>query len=270
MTPNLADKVVIVTGASAGIGRATAVALAQSGAHVVLVARRQERLDALVEELAVYPGRRLAMAGDVGDETFAGLVVEQTIATFGKIDVLINNAGLGHKSQLAEMPPADMRRLLDTNVLGLLYFTQAAVPPMKQQGSGHIINISSIVSQWPLPNMGLYCASKTAVNFISRALRMELRPYHIRVTIVYPGRTESEFGDGLLGQKGVSRSPIGRVPAERVAKAIVKAIGNGRPHVYITWYDWLFNNITRLFPRTTDWLTMRVANRSRPGDQSPG
>jgi short-subunit dehydrogenase len=259
MNPTLINKVVVVTGASAGIGWATAVTLAQSGANVVLVARRQERLDELVEVLAVYPGRRLAIAGDVGDEAFAATAVQQTIATFGKIDVLINNAGLGHKSQLAEMPANDMRRLLDTNVLGLLYFTQAAISHMKAQGGGHIINISSIVSQWPLPNMGLYCASKTAVNFISRALRMELRPYHIRVSIVYPGRTESEFGDGLLGQKGVSRSPIGRVPAERVAWAIVKTIGNGRAHVYITWYDWLFNHLTRLFPRTTDWLTMRLA-----------
>jgi short-subunit dehydrogenase len=260
MNEKLTNKVVIVTGASAGIGRATAVILAQSGANVVLVARSQERLDALVAELSGCPGQRLAIAGDVGDEVLAETVMEQTIAAFGRVDVLINNAGIGHKSALADMPPADMRRLLDTNVLGLLYLTQTAVPHMKQQGSGHIINISSIVGERPLPNMGLYCASKTAVNFISRALRMELRPYHIRVTTVYPGRTVSEFGDRLLGEKSTNWSSLARVSAERVAEAVAKAIRTGKPHVTITWVDWLFVHISRLFPSLTDWLVEFVAN----------
>ncbi len=261
MTPPLTNKVILLTGASAGIGRATAVALAQAGANVALVARRQERLEALVEALAAYPGQRLAMAGDVGDEAFAQTAVAQTITTFGRLDVLVNNAGLGHRSHLADMPAADMHRLWDTNVMGLLYFTQAAIPQMKEQGSGHIINVSSIISQRPLPTMGLYCASKTAVNFISRTLRMELRPYHIHVTIVYPGRTQSEFGDALLGQPGANPSRIARVSAERVAQAIVKAIHTGKTEVYITWIDWLFTHGNRLFPHATDWLVERIARR---------
>ncbi len=262
MKPDHSNKVIIVTGASAGIGRATAVALAQAGAHVVLVARRQERLAALVDELAVYPGRRLALAGDVGDAAFAATAVPQVIESMGTIDVLINNAGLGHHSHLAEMPPADMRRLWDTNVMGLLYLTQAAVPYMQQQGSGHIINVSSIVGQRPLPAMGLYCASKTAVNFISRTLCMELRPYHIRVTTVYPGRTLTEFGDALLGNRRTNPTALARVPAVRVAQAIVKAIASGKPEVYITWYDWLFAHANRLFPRTSDWLVGQISGRT--------
>lgn len=266
MNSSLSHKVILLTGASAGIGRATAVALAQSGANVVLIARRQERLEALVDELATYPGQRLAIAGDVGDETFAHTAVAQTLATFGRLDVLINNAGLGHRSHLAEMPTTDMHRLWDTNVIGLMYFTQAAIPHMKQQGDGHIINVSSIISQRPLPNMGLYCASKTAVNFISRALRMELRPYHIRVTIVYPGRTQSEFGDALLGQQGANPTRVARVSADRVAQAITKAIRTGKTEVYITWTDWLFTHINRLFPRATDWLVERIT-RQRMGSR---
>jgi len=258
---SLTNKVVIVTGASAGIGQATAVALAQTGAHVVLIARRQERLAALVAELAVYPGQRLALAGDVADEAFAQTAVAQTITSFGHLDVLINNAGIGHRSQLAEIPAADIHRLWNTNVMGLLNFCQAAIPVMKQQGSGHIINVSSIISQRPLPDMGLYCASKTAVNFISRTLRMELRPDHIRVTLVYPGRTLTEFGEALLGEKRTNPTSLARVSSERVARAIVKAIYTGKPEVYITWTDWLFTQITRLFPRTIDWLVERIAGQ---------
>ncbi len=261
MASPLTNKVILITGASAGIGRATAVALAQSGAHVALVARRQERLEALVEELAAFPGQCLAIAGDVGDEAFAHTAVSQTITTFGRLDVLINNAGLGHRNQLAEMPSADMHRLWDTNVMGVLYFTQAAIPQMKQQGGGHIINISSIVSQRPLPNMGLYCASKTAVNFISRALRMELRPYHIRVTVVYPGRTLTEFGEALLGDKRTNPTALARVSSERVAQAIAKSITTGKTEVYVTWTDWLFTHFNRLFPRATDWLVEHIARR---------
>ncbi|MCP4361732.1 MAG: SDR family oxidoreductase [Chloroflexi bacterium] len=252
---------VIISGASAGIGRATAVALAQSGANVVLVARRQERLEVLAQELATYPGRRLAVSGDIGEPAFAQAIVQQTMHTFGKIDVLVNNAGVGQQSQLVQMPLDDMRRLLDTNVLGLLYLTQTAVTQMKTKNQGHIINISSIVSQRPLPKMGLYCASKTAVNFLSRTLRMELRPYNIRVSTVYPGRTQTEFGEALLGTSGANPTRLARVPADRVAKAVVKTIRSGRQEVYITWYDWLFVHFNRLFPHTSDWLTNQLAKR---------
>lgn len=258
---NLTNKVVIVTGASAGIGRATAVSLAQAGANVVLVARRQNRLLALKEELAAYPGHRLIIVGDIGQEPFAAQIIEQTVANFGKVDILINNAGVGQKSPLAEMPPADMRRLLDTNVLGLLYLTQTAVRQMKQQGYGHIINISSIVGQRPLPSMGLYCASKTAVNFLSRSLRLELKADNIHVTTIHPGRTQTEFSQAILGEKGANPSSIGRVPADRVAKAILKAIQSRKSDVYITFTDWAFTHFNRLFPGTTDWLVSKLAQR---------
>lgn len=251
---DLNERVVIVTGASAGIGAATVKALTAEGANVILTARRADRLEALAAELAHYPGRRLPLAGDIRDEAFAHQLIRETITHFGRLDVLINNAGLGQNSRLDEIPAEHMQTLLDTNVLALLYCTQAAVPHMKRQGSGQIINISSIVGQSPLPGLAFYCATKTAVNFISRGLRMELRPYHITVTTVYPGRTATEFGEARLGEPMQSPTRLFQVPAERVAESIVKAIRNGRTEVYVTWYDWLFVHLNRLLPRTADWV----------------
>jgi short-subunit dehydrogenase len=257
------NSVVVVTGASAGIGRATAVALVQSGANVVVSARRAERLQQLADDLAEEPGRCLVVAGDVQEETFAQALIARTVAEFGRVDVLINNAGLGHRSPLAEIPLADMQTIWNTNVMGLMAATQAAVAHMKQQGGGQIINVSSIVGQRPLPGSGVYCASKTAVNFLSRTLRTELRPYHITVTLVYPGLTATEFADAKLGQSGRNRFSLKGVPPRRVAQAIVKAIRYGRTEVYVTWYDWLFVHVNRLFPRTIDWVI-----RGEPG--APG
>jgi len=253
------DSVVIVTGASAGIGEATAELLARAGANVIVTARRSERLHELVARLEACPGRRLAAPGDIRDEAFAQDLINQTTATFGRVDVLINNAGLGHRSLLSEMPLSDARTIFDTNVLGLLYATQAAVAQMKRQNRGQIINVSSIVSQRPLADSAVYSASKAAVNFISRSLRMELRPYNITVTLVYPGLTASEFAQARLGRPGGNRFGLQGIPAERVGRAIVKAIEKGRTEVYVTLFDWLFVHLNRLFPGTVDWIVERIA-----------
>ncbi|MCA9929642.1 MAG: SDR family NAD(P)-dependent oxidoreductase [Anaerolineales bacterium] len=250
----VAGKVVIVTGASAGIGRATAVLLAQAGANLMVTARREERLNGLAAELAELPGTVRVLAGDIGNEAFAQMLIAKTVHAFGQLDVLINNAGVGHKSKLADMPAEQIRRIFDTNLFGLMAATQAAVSHMKQQGHGHIINVSSIVGQRPLPDSGVYCASKTAVNFISRTLRMELRSTPIKVTLVYPGLTDTEFADAKLGDAGRNRFGLRGVPAEKVGKAIVRGIENGRSEIYITPTDWGFTHLNRLFPRTIDWL----------------
>ena len=252
------DSVVIVTGASAGIGWATAVSLIQSGAHVVITARREARLQALAAELAGSSGQILVIAGDIQDEVFVRELVSRTVAKFGRVDVLINNAGLGHRNSLTNMPLADMHMIWNTNVMGLIAATQAAVAQMKQQGGGQIINVSSIVGQRPLPGNGVYCASKTAVNFLSRSLRMELNPDNIIVTLVYPGLTATEFATARLGEQGGNRFGLKGIPAERAAQAIVNAIRYGRTEVYISWYDWLFTHANRLFPRLIDWGISRT------------
>lgn len=252
--------IAIVTGASAGIGRATAVALARSGADVVAVARRAGRLDALASELRTAPGRVLPLPGDIREPDFARRLVAATVGAFGRVDVLVNNAAVGHRSPLADMPGADVATLIDTNLMALLQLTRAVIPPMRRQGGGHIVNVSSIVGERPLPNSSLYCASKAAVNSLSRSLRMELRSDQIRVTLVYPGLTATEFGDARLGQKGTNRFGLRGAPPQRVAAAIVSAIRHGRDEVYVSPLDWLFVQLNRHFPRTTDWLVGRVAH----------
>lgn len=258
---DLQDRVVIVTGASAGIGWATVLALGDAGAHVVATARRSERLEQLAEQFTPFNGRILTIPGNIQEESFCQQLIAQTVAEFGRVDVLINNAGLGHKSSVAEMSSEDIETIWDTNVSGLLYASQAAIVQMKQQEGGRIVNISSIVGERPLPKSGVYCASKTAVNFLSRTLRMELRPYNINISLVYPGRTITEFGDVLLGEQGSSSSSLGRVSADRVANKIVKGIKNGRNEIYITWSDWAFVQLNRHFPRITDWLIAFVYRR---------
>ncbi len=254
----LANQVVIVTGATAGIGRETAVLLTKAGASVMATGRREQRLAELAAACSGYPGTIKTMAGDIGEEAFAHALVAETVAVFGKLDVLVNNAGVGHNSTLAEMPMPDMKRIFDTNVFGLMAATQAAVVQMKHQGNGRLINVSSIVGQSPLPNSGAYCASKTAVNFLSRTLRMELRPHNIKVTIVYPGLTDTEFADAKLGRQGRNRFGLRGVPAERVGRAIVRGIENGNPEIYITPTDWLLTHINRLFPHTLDFVLGRM------------
>ncbi len=249
---SLTEKVVLVTGASAGIGAAMVRALAQAGAHVLLVARGAEKLAALVDELAHHPGRRVALAGDLRELAFCQQAVSATVAEFGRIDILINNAGLGHRSPISSIPADHMHTIVDTNILAPLHLSQAAVPFMRAQGGGHIINVSSIISQRPLANSGFYCASKTALNFISRSLRMELRRDNIAISILYPGMTDTDFHEAILG--GGRKRRWGGISAERVALATVKAIHTQRSEVYVTTLDWLFTHLNRLMPRLTDRL----------------
>ncbi len=254
------NSIIIVTGASAGIGRATAVSLAKLGANLTITARRQERLELLAAELSANAGHSLAIPGDIGDPAFAHEIVERTVAEFGRVDVLINNAGVGHKSELAAMSPADAQTIWNVNVVGLLAASQAALPHMRQQGYGQIINVSSIVGQRPLPFSGVYCASKTAVNFLSRSLRMELRGTGITVTLVYPGLTATEFAEAKLGTPGGNRFGLRGVPPERVAAKIAAAITKNQSEVYVTPWDLAIAHISRLFPRTLDWFTARLMN----------
>lgn len=255
MTVDLSTKVIIVTGASAGIGAATARALAAAGASVVLTARRGPRLQALAADLSHYPGQRLAVAGDIGDEAFAAQLVAVTVATLGPVDVLINNAAVGHRSHLADIPAAHAQTLAATNLLGPLYAIQAVLPGMRARGRGQIVNVSSVASQRPFLYSGFYCASKAGLNTLGRVLQMELRGDKILVTTIYPGLTQSEFSQARLGASSERLLPFMEgLPAERVAAVIVDAIRRRRREVYVLRRDWALATISRIFPRTTDWI----------------
>jgi len=274
-----ADRVAIVTGASSGIGAATARALAQQRAHVVLAARRQEQIAALAAELAgAYAVRALAVPTDMSRPEEIAHLVDRTLAEFGRVDILVNNAGLGLQGDVADLAAADLRYLFDVNVFGAVQAMQAVIPPMRSQRSGVIVNISSILGKVVVPSLGMvgssagYTASKYALNAFSAAARMELRSAGIHVITVLPGVTASEFNHHfLVTDRGQPRrvrrtgSLMGVVPAERVAARIVRAIARREREVYITLKDRLFVLAATAAPGLFEWA-MGVMRGRRVGE----
>lgn len=193
----LKDKVAIVTGASSGIGRATAAALADAGASVVVAARRAHRLAELTEEIETSGGRALAVPCDVTEAAEARHVVSEALGTFGRLDVLVNNAGVMRVAPIPETRLDDWSRMVDVNINGILNFVAAALPHMIESGSGHIVNVGSVAGRRPFPGGGVYAATKFAVRALSWAMHLELGAAHgIRVTDIQPGLVSTELLDG--------------------------------------------------------------------------
>jgi NADP-dependent 3-hydroxy acid dehydrogenase YdfG len=197
----LDGKVVVITGASSGIGEATAEALAEEGATVVVAARREERLSELVERLNGGGGKALAVECDVTDEEQAHALIQRAKDEFGQVDILVNNAGVMQLSKIEKGLSDEWRTMFDVNVMGLLYTTDAAVQVMKEQGSGHLVNVSSVAGRKSGPLRGAYSGTKFAVNAISEALRQELIEDNIRVTVVEPGAVETELPDHITDEE---------------------------------------------------------------------
>lgn len=188
------DKVVIITGASSGIGEAVALDSAAQGARVVLAARRAERLEALGERITKDGGASISIETDVTDRASVSDMVTATIGAFGRVDVLVNNAGIMPLSPIRQLRVDDWDRMIDVNVKGLLYCVAAVLPAMFEQGAGHIINVSSVAGRRPFPGGSLYSATKAAVRMISEGLRLELSPSDkIRVTDIEPGVVATEL-----------------------------------------------------------------------------
>ncbi|GGG43209.1 SDR family NAD(P)-dependent oxidoreductase [Hymenobacter glacieicola] len=187
-------KTAFITGASSGIGRATAVALGKAGFRLVLTGRRLERLEELAQELAGAPTHLLTF--DVRDRAAVDAAVQSLPAAFQDVDVLINNAGNAHGlAPIQEGSPQDWDDMLDGNVKGLLYVSRAVLPAMIRRNSGHIINIGSIAGHETYANGNVYCASKAAVAALTKGMRLDLLPHHIRVAEVNPGAVETEFSE---------------------------------------------------------------------------
>jgi len=193
------DKVAIVTGASAGIGLATAHRLAAGGAKVVLAARSADKLLALAADLQAKGSETLAVPTDMRDPEAVVRLVEETFKRFGRVDILINNAGQGMAGLAAAADMADYLKLNQLNVLGAVFGMQAVIPRMLQAGGGLIVNISSMVSKMHIPGLSFYAATKTALNMISETARVELEKDNIRVITVYPRTTATDFGKNSLG-----------------------------------------------------------------------
>lgn len=224
----LDGKVAIVTGASSGIGEATAEALAAEGASVVVAARREDRLQDLVGRIEGNGGKVLSVACDVTNEEQAHALIERAEGEFGRVDILVNNAGVMLLSRIDKGLSDQWRQMFDVNVLGLLYATDAAIRVMKRQGSGHIVNISSVAGRKVRATGGVYSGTKWAVNAISEALRMELQEDGIRITIVEPGAVKTELTehitdeDALDAMSGLLSLDI--LKSEDIANSIVYAV----------------------------------------------
>jgi NADP-dependent 3-hydroxy acid dehydrogenase YdfG len=195
MTQGIERKVVVITGASSGLGEAAARHLAGQGAKVVLGARRLDRLQRLAKDLSL--GDKAAVETDVVKRDQVKRLVDTAVKTHGRIDVIINNAGLMPHSLLERGKVDDWERMIDVNIKGVLYGIDAALPHMKAQKSGHVINVSSVAGHLVRPGGVVYSATKHAVRIISEGLRQEVKPYNIRSTIVSPGAVATELPDSV-------------------------------------------------------------------------
>ena len=193
--PSLRDQVVIVTGASAGIGEATARRLVRGGATVVISARRQDRLEALARELDPTGARILAVAGDVTQDADRRRLVDATLARYGRIDGLVNNAGYGTRGPVEKVPVELIRKNYETNIFSLIALTQLVIPAMRERGSGCIVNIGSVAGRIARPLSSIYDSTKHALEALTDGLRGELQPFGVRVTLVRPGFIITEFID---------------------------------------------------------------------------
>jgi NADP-dependent 3-hydroxy acid dehydrogenase YdfG len=229
MDLDLTGRVVAITGASSGIGEATALACAEAGAAVSLAARRTDRIEALAERINGDGGRALAITADVGEEDQARDFVERTHRELGRLDSLINNAGVMLLGPISDAPLEEWRRMIHVNVFGVLYCTHAALPIMREQGSGDIVNVSSVAGRIARSGSGVYNLTKFGVGAFSESLRQEVADIGLRVTLVEPGAVATELTDHLREEireathdrfKGVTRLEAGDI-----ANAILYAIG---------------------------------------------
>jgi len=227
MTDNIKDKVVVVTGASSGLGEATVRRLVAEGARLVIGARRLDRLRALASELGL--GDAAAVETDVTNLEQVTHLVDHAVAIHGRIDVILNNAGLMPHSLLERGKVEDWDRMIDVNLKGTLYGIGAALPHMIRQKSGHIINVSSVAGHKVRQSTAVYAATKTAVRVISEGLRMETVPHNVRVTVISPGAVQSELADSItepeIAQNMHAFYEANAIPASSFADMVAFAIG---------------------------------------------
>ena len=227
-------RVIAITGASAGIGRATALRLARGGAAVAMCARRLDQLDAAAAAITAAGGQALPIVADVTRAEDMDAFVASAVERFGRLDVMMCNAGFGVAGAIDDIAPGQMQKLMDVNYTGTYHATRAALPLFRRQGSGHIIIVSSIVGKRGVPYMGAYAATKFAQVGLAECLRSELLGTGIHVTVVCPVSTETEFFDVMSRETGttVTRAMGPRQSVEVVAEAIARAIDRPVAEVY--------------------------------------
>jgi short-subunit dehydrogenase len=264
MRSRFQDKVIIVTGASTGIGRETALAFAREGARVTLAARNEAKLRELAESDLALRERFLAVPADVTQDADVQRLVDMTVAKWGRVDILVNNAGFGIRATVEQTQFADAERLMDLNFFGVLRCTQAVLPQMKRQTPdpdgvrGQIVNIGSILSVLATPRNGVYSASKFAVRALSDALRIELRGSGIEVILIMPGYTNTPFFENQVRYGGPVRiGPLKGVRPGTAARAILHACARHKREVALTIPGKFGVWMKRWFPRLLDWTLGR-------------
>ena len=265
----LRGAVCIVTGASSGIGRATALAFGREGAHVVLSARRDPMLRSLADEIRGLGAEALVIPADVSRREDVDRIVQGTLDRFGRVDVLVNNAGFGFSGTVEDTSEQVMRELLDVNYMGAFNLTRLVLPHMRARRSGHIVNVASVVGKISFPFHGAYAASKFAMVAMTEALRGELAGSGVTATVVLPVSTETEFfeaqrtvGNHASGPTGPTQSP------ERVARAIVRSVRHPTPEVNLMPPMRMAYGLNGFFPALRD-VAGRVFYRYRTRARRP-
>lgn len=272
---SLRNKVVIITGASSGIGRASARIFAAQGAHTVLVARRANILAEVQSELQdEFDSRVLTVAGDVTQQADINNVVRTALDEFGRIDVLVNNAGIARGGYLEEKDFENWKDIIDVNLNGAMNMTQAVLPLMKAQRSGHIVNVSSVITFNATPGQAVYVASKSGINGFSDALRREVFPHNVNVSVVMPGFTETPMTEGVREKLADSDMPSDSIAiegAEYVASNIVAAVRYKRSRVVLGGMQMLLADIAyRISPSILDLLYTRIVDPEKLVEATTG
>jgi NADP-dependent 3-hydroxy acid dehydrogenase YdfG len=257
----LLNKVVLVTGASSGIGEASALRFAQEGCRVILAARRSERINNLAEKIRNADGQALAVVTDVSQSDSLQQLVETALSEWGQIDILFNNAGFGRLKFLEQQDPIeDIEAQLRVNLWGLIQLTRAVLPSMIKRSSGHIINMASIAGLIAMPTYSIYAATKYAVRGFTDALRREVAIWGVRVSGIYPGAVETEFDEhsGAKRKTGIHTPGMLTLSAESVAREVVKLAYHPRRMVVMPWAMKPAIWLAWHFPGAVDWIVERM------------
>lgn len=231
---HLQQRIALITGASSGIGRATARLLSQHGLHVVLTARRVARLNDLAEEIRTQGGTALVLPADLAQADSRIALIRQIRETWGPVEVLINNAGFGWGGDVASLPWETAQAMIEVNIAALVHLTTLVLPEMVARQQGWIVNVASIAGDMPTPRIALYSATKTFVQSFSEALYRDLRRRGVHISIVNPGPIATEFGQVAYGWPE-QKSRRGTTP-DQAAQAVWWALRRARKRVYVPWY----------------------------------
>jgi len=271
--PAIDGKIAIITGASSGIGESTAREFARAGATTVLAARRAGRLERLADEIRKMGGNALPVRTDLTDLSQVKDLVQTTLSTFGRIDILANIAGWGNYDWFEELSAADLRNYYEVNVIGMAQLIQNVIPIMKAQRSGYILNMSSYASEISTPPLNVYASSKYAVKGLNDALRRELLPWGITVIRIHPSAVSGTEFNRKAGQKRGSikyRSiPIGRVSRAAIARKIVQLVEHPRRALYYNRVYDIPVILNQLFPEILDWISAAWVRRQRKDEIPP-